>query len=90
MQELRDRIDAARRGVDLGDFQWTDNTIVARVTAVRAVHLRELRTALSEAYVGGGRTAPAYTDPVIVALLTPVKAVHFTELQAAVVALDGE
>ena len=59
-------------------------------TAVRAVHLRELRTALSEAYVGGGRTAPVYTDPVIVALFTPVKAVHFTELQAAVVALDGE
>ena len=61
-----------------------------KIFEVRAVHSRELHTALSKAYVAGGRTAPAYTDPVIVALLTPVKAVHFTELQAAVVALDGE
>ena len=70
--ELQQLADETRLTIHVSHFppgtgKWN------KIFEVRAVHSRELRTALSKACVAGGRTAPAYTDPVIVALLTPGK-----------------
>jgi hypothetical protein len=58
------------------------------VTAVRAVHLSELRTALGQAYQKAGRPAPTYSDPGLTPQQTPLKAVHVQELRSAVRALE--
>jgi hypothetical protein len=48
--ELRVRIDALRAAHALPAYSWTDPTITAGSSVVRAQHILELRTALSEAY----------------------------------------
>jgi len=54
---------------------------------VKAVHIAELRTALSGAYVAAGRTPPTFTDPSLGAGAL-IRAVHLSELRAAVSALE--
>ena len=58
--ELRARIDALRSAGGLARFSWTGPALRAGVTRVRRV--LELRSALAEAYVAEGRTAPRWTD----------------------------
>ena len=57
-------------------------------TVVTAAHVTELRTALGEAYVACGQSAPTYTDATLTAGTTVIKAVHIAELRAAVLALE--
>lgn len=85
--ELRNRIDALRGLKGLTPFQWSDPSLVQASTPVRATHVRELRTALNQAYVAAARPVPAYSDA-IAAGSTTVKAIHITELRSAVVALE--
>jgi len=53
-------------------------------TTIKAVHIAELRTALSEAYATGPTPAQTYTDPTLGDGATVVKAVHIRELRSAV------
>jgi hypothetical protein len=68
-------------------FTWTDPTLTRGTTPIKAVHIRELRTALNQVYQALGRALPAYTDSTIVAGQTTAKAAHIQELRTAVSAL---
>ena len=73
--------------------QWTDPILAARVTAVRDVHVMEMRDALNEVHDAKGRARPGWTDPVLtvgrMGIKAGIKAVHIMELRAAVVALEA-
>ena len=84
--ELRARVNALRAGAALPAFSWTDATLTASVTIVRAIHVMELRTALNDAYAARGRTIPTYTDQSLTGVA--IKSVHITELRSAVLALE--
>jgi hypothetical protein len=58
-----------------------------QTTVILAVHITDLRTALSQAYVAARRATPTFTDPSIAAGVT-IRVVHIAELRAAVVALE--
>ena len=62
--------------------------IVPGVTPVKAVHITQMRTALSQAYQAAGRTPPTYSEPSLIAGQTPIRAAHIAELRAAVLALQ--
>jgi hypothetical protein len=70
----------------LTPFDWTDPSLAAAFTVIKAVHIAELRTALSSAYTACGVSPPTYTDTNLAGVA--VKAVHFNELRNAVVALE--
>jgi subtilisin family serine protease len=84
--ELRSRIDLLRARFGLASYAWTDASLGG--VAVKAVHLTELRTALTDAYVAAGQPAPSFVDPTVLAGSTPIKVVHINELRAAVIALE--
>jgi hypothetical protein len=72
----------------LATFAWTDPTLKPGRTAVEAVHLLELQTALDQAYQAAGRTPPTYSDPTVVAGLTIISAIQLNELRTTVRALE--
>jgi hypothetical protein len=84
--ELRARIDALRLAHGLPLFQWTDASLAG--VPARAVHVQDLRVALSEAYVAAGAAWPELTDQTIVPGATAIRAAHILELRAAVLALE--
>lgn len=86
MTELRLAIDRARTQRALTAVAWTDPVIVAGVTAIKAVHVTQMRTAVIQAYQAAGRAAPTFSDPLL-SSLSPVRAAHIMELRAAVLAL---
>ena len=63
---------------------WTDNSISAGATLIKAAHITELRSAIEAVYGYYGLTAPTWTDSAITAGVTPIKAVHITEMRAAI------
>ena len=85
--ELRDRINALRARAGLGAYPWSDPSLVAGVTQVRAEHIVDLRTALVQAYGAMSIPAPAFTDPAFGPGLT-ISATHVAELRAAVLAIE--
>jgi subtilisin-like proprotein convertase family protein len=85
--DLRQRINAVRAARGLAAFSFTDPTLTAGATRIRAVHITELRTALAQAYTAAGLTPPTYTDPGLAAGFY-IKAVHINELRTAVRALE--
>jgi hypothetical protein len=64
---------------------FTDPTLVAGTTVVKAVHVTELRTAVNAVrqLAGLGLAPPGYTDATITPGVTIVKAAHVTELRTA-------
>ena len=84
--ELRLAIDGERTRRSLAAFAWTDAILVPD-SALCAVHVSEMRTALAQAYQAAARQALTYTDPAIAAGQTFVRAAHIAELCAAVRAL---
>ena len=62
---------------------FTDDPAVVGATAVRAVHLRELRERIDALRIARGLERFAHTDPAIIAGVTRVRAVHLTELRTA-------
>jgi hypothetical protein len=62
---------------------FTDSPLVASTTAVKAVHITELRTAINTARVRYGLLAQVWTDPTLTAGTTTIKAVHLTEMRTA-------
>lgn len=61
---------------------FTDDPIVAG-TAIRAVHVTELRAQIDALRVSAGLAGFAWEDPVIQPGVTPVRAVHMLQLRAA-------
>jgi hypothetical protein len=56
--ELRTRIDAQRVVSGLAPFAWTDGTLSAATTTIRAQHILDLREALRRVYVAYSRRRP--------------------------------
>jgi hypothetical protein len=64
---------------------FTDSTITVQSTQVRAVHVTELRTAVTAVCVLAGNPSPcstAYTDASLTVHVTAVKAAHLNELRS--------
>ncbi len=63
-------------------IDFTDPTLTAGVTAMKAAHVNELRAAVNALRtLNGNQGAFSFTDPSLTAGSTGVKAVHITELQ---------
>ncbi len=62
---------------------FTDPTLTAGSTVIRAVHLTELRSAINTLRAVNGRAAFGWTDPTLTAGSTPAKKVHLDELRTA-------
>jgi hypothetical protein len=61
---------------------FTDDTLVAHVTTVRAQHVIELRQAVDALRAVAGLAPASWTDPSLLPAATNVKAAHVTELRA--------
>jgi hypothetical protein len=70
-------VNAVRVAAGLPPETWTDPSPTG--VPVRAVHIQELREALTPAQTILGKTA-TYTDPALTSG-TPVKAIHFQEIR---------
>jgi hypothetical protein len=62
-------------------FTFTDPTLTAQSTVVKAVHITELRTAINTLRAAAGLGATTFTDPTLTAATTPIRVVHITELR---------
>jgi hypothetical protein len=62
---------------------FTDPTITAGSTIVKAAHFTELRTAVNAVRSLAGLTATTFTDATLTPGVTTVKAVHLTQLRTA-------
>lgn len=62
---------------------FADEPLVVGTTAIRAVHVTELRTAITAVRALAALGAGTYTDPTLTANVTPVKAAHINELRTA-------
>ena len=67
----------------LPPFIFTDAPLIERTTAVKVVHLVELRAAIGQLRARHGLGPFNWTDPTLVAGVTVVKALHLTELRTA-------
>jgi len=85
LEQLRDEANAFRRLYDLADYSFTDPTLAANETPVRAIHFEELRAAIAEAAATTGEDTAAWqwTDATLVPNQTAIKAVHLQELRNA-------
>lgn len=83
---IRVSVNTKRQACGLAVQAWTDDPLTTG-TAIKKVHLLELRAAVVSAYTSQSKTPPAFTDPNVTAA-TPVKAVHFNEVKSAVAALS--
>lgn len=61
---------------------FTDDPVVASVTAIKAAHITELRAAVNALRATAGLSASTFTDPVLSSSIK-VKAVHVQELRTA-------
>ena len=62
---------------------FTDDPIVSQVTVVKAIHLHELRAAISACRALQGLPPFVWTDATITPGVTAFRAVHLTELRTA-------
>lgn len=85
LTELRSYVDELRNRFGLLPFGWTDPVITVGTSRIKAIHLLELRTALSEAYIASGRAAPGYTGAISVGAV--ISAAPITELRAFITAI---
>lgn len=72
-----------QRTFTVANPNWTDATIIPKVTPVKAVHITELRQAIHNVCDYYGLTKPTFTDT-LTGGTSPIKAVHITELRQAI------
>jgi hypothetical protein len=65
------------------NIAFTDDTLTAGVSEVKAIHVTELRTRINALLVRFGRPAWTWTDPSL-APGNPIKAVHITDMRNAI------
>jgi hypothetical protein len=87
VEQLRVRIDALRTRSGLGNFNWSDASLVRGAAVVNAIHVAELRNALDEAYGAAGQTHDPWEDALI-ARSTVIRAVHIEQLRRHVMMLE--
>jgi hypothetical protein len=76
--------ESADSNIDLAtSVAFTDPTIVAGTTKVKAAHIAELRTAVNAVQTLAGQPNTAYTDPTLNTTIK-VKAAHVTELRSRI------
>src|SRR3989441_2258823 len=68
---------------------FTDATLTAHGTAIRAVHITDLRSAIDTLRTRNGLSAFAYTDATLTPGTTVVRGVHLSELRAALRDVPG-
>jgi hypothetical protein len=71
---------------------FTDPTLTAGSSAIRRIHIEELRTRTNAVRTRRGLGAFAWTDPTLASTSTPIRAAHITELRTAIeqaYAVDG-
>ena len=66
--------------------RFTDEPLVPGATAMKAVHITELRTRIDDLRSRHRVPAFRWTDPFLMARVTPIKGVHLTELRTALAA----
>ena len=71
----------------LAAYAYAGSSLTPGTSVILRQHLDDLRTALSEAYVAAGRTAPIYLESAV-AGTTPIRASHIAELRAAIIAIE--
>ena len=71
----------------LAPYAWSDPSLTAGATWIRAQHIVDLRAALAQAYVAAGLSPPTYTDPVI-GSGTTVKIAHIANIRSAIIAIE--
>ena len=64
-------------------FSFTDPSLVALSTQIKAAHVSELRTAVAALRALAGLTVASYTDPSLTVGVTTCKRAHITELRSA-------
>ena len=79
---IRTKINGIRIRMSLPSVAWTDNPIVPGVTSVKAVHMTELRQAVTEIYQALGAAPPTYAETITSGTL--IRAQHVTELQTLI------
>jgi len=72
-----------RQLTGVGIRAFTDDPLVTGATAIKRVHITELRDAANQLRVQGGLVGFSFTDPTLTSGVTTVKRVHITELRAA-------
>jgi hypothetical protein len=84
--ELRARIDAARAQHALGAYTYSQPSIAAGTTIVRAVDILEMRAALADVYTIAGAAPPTYTtSPAIGAL---IRTADVADLRSALLTIE--
>src|SRR2546426_11345312 len=68
---------------------FTDATLTAQGTAIKAVHITDLRSAIDTLRTRNGLPAFAYTDATLTPGTTVVQGVHLSELRAALRDVPG-
>ena len=68
---------------------FTDATLTAQGTAIKAVHITDLRSAIDTLRTRNGLPAFAYTDATLTPGTTVVRGVHLSELRAALRDVPG-
>jgi hypothetical protein len=71
-----------RAAANLSAATWTDPTVTAGTTPVKAVHVTELRSNLDAALTALGVSTSAYTDPSLTGIA--IKKVHVDEVRQRV------
>ena len=62
---------------------FSDNPVTAASTAIKAVHISELRDSIDALRARFSLTPMSWTDPTLTTGVTQIKAVHLTELRSA-------
>ena len=74
-------------GIPPGAASFTDDPLIPGVTAVRAIHVQELRDRISALHLAAGLGVVSWTDPTLAPLVTGVGVVHINELRTALEAV---
>jgi Cu/Zn superoxide dismutase len=64
-------------------FLFTDETLIAGATTVKAAHISELRAAVNTLRIRYGLPTFAFADPTLAPSATPIQALHIGELRTA-------
>jgi V8-like Glu-specific endopeptidase len=83
--EMRMKVNALRSARGIAAAVWTDASLTASSTVIKAIHLQEIRDALAVVYSYDQAAVPAYTNAANAAG-SPIRVIDIIETRAAIVA----